>query len=417
MATDLSVLLQTTAQIFDRMVSQKKQRQVDALNQMKLGMQDRRLTMMEEAADLSEQKFELEKFHMFLENIKSRNNMMAADVVNSFYIQTRFNEFYDPDNKEWAVDFKKVLTGKYKSGYLAEEAGYGFSEQNASLILNTIQSSVVSKSDASVLKLINRVDRAYRLLASGEKVPVDDLDLFKGFVNMGLFRAGVTGADYKSEIEGKKAVPIFEATAEWQQIMTSAGNVLSNRAKISKELDELLTDEIPKIDSAFNFLQYNQLPAITSTETDVQGLLDKFQSLQVVQDDTKEFKKPIQEANENIISLSNQIDNKEEQIALDKSKFQNMKIAKTQGLTIDEVEMANLAESIANNSASKDSLFFTKRDVEREKDLNIKKQGLIDIGVQPTEENIQQMEKIRQQQIDQAAEELATFRERYRAQQ
>jgi len=101
MATDLSVLLQTTAQIFDRMASQKKQRQVDALNQMKLGMQDRRLTMMEEAADLSEQKFELEKFHMFLENIKSRNNMMAADVVNSFYIQTRFNEFYDPDNKEF----------------------------------------------------------------------------------------------------------------------------------------------------------------------------------------------------------------------------------------------------------------------------------------------------------------------------
>ena len=93
-----------------------------------------------------------------------------------------------------------------------------------------------------------------------------------------------------------------------------------------------------------------------------------------------------------------------------------MKIAKRQGLTIDEVEMANLAESIANNSASKDSLFFTKRDVEREKDLNIKKQELIDIGVQPTEENIQQMEKIRQQQIDQAAEELATFRERYRAQ-
>ena len=202
-------------------------------------------------------------------------------------------------------------------------------------------------------------------------------------------------------------------------MMSATDNILSNLSKLSKEISEITEEKIPAIESKFNFLQYNQLPAITSTEAEVtsaEANLQKLVDLFRAGGDEEIVKTPVQEANENIISLSNQIDNKDEQIALDSSKLQNMKIAKRQGLTIDEVEMANLAESIANNSASKDSLFFTKRDVEREKDLNIKKQGLIDIGVQPTEENIQQMEKIRQQQIDQAAEELATFRERYRAQ-
>ena len=406
MATNAALILQTTAQMFDRMAQRKAQRNIDALNQMKLGMQDRRLTMMEESADLQAEAFETQKFYNQLQNVEKLTKSQAADVSNQFLLMTRFNEFYNPDDDNWAEDFRKILKGEYKTGYTAKsKVGFGFSDRNASLILNTVVQASASKNPNAILNLVNRVDRAHRMINSGQLPSAQDRDLLQGFVNMGMFTK-----------DDKSVIP----TQDMSSMMSATDNILSNLSKLSKEISEITEEKIPAIESKFNFLQYNQLPAITSTEAEVtsaEANLQKLVDLFRAGGDEEIVKTPVQEANENIISLSNQIDNKEEQIALDKSKFQNMKIAKTQGLTIDEVEMANLAESIANNSASKDSLFFTKRDVEREKDLSIKKQELIDIGVQPTEENIQQRERIRPQQIDQAAEELATFRERYRAQQ
>ena len=52
MAPDTALILQTTAQMFDRMAQRKAQRNIDALRQMQLGLQDRRcLLYTSDAAD------------------------------------------------------------------------------------------------------------------------------------------------------------------------------------------------------------------------------------------------------------------------------------------------------------------------------------------------------------------------------
>jgi hypothetical protein len=221
---------------------------------------------------------------------------------------------------------------------------------------------------------------------------------------MGLFRKGKDS---------------YTPSKDMGSMMMSADNVLTNLSNLSQEISEITTEKIPKIEKDFQFLQHSALPSITSTEAE---LTDEQRKWQEMIDDFRrskesDFKTPIQQANENIISLSNQIESKEDQIAVDKSMLQNMKIAQNQGLTVDAVQMSNLSESIANNTAAKDSLFLIKRETERDKELTQKKQSLIDIGVEPTEENVKRREIIQQQQLDQAAEELAIFRERYRAQQ
>ena len=407
MASDTALILQTTAQMFDRVAQRKAQRNIDALNQMKLGMQDRRISMMEEASKLQKHQFEMQKFYNQLTNIEKLTKTQGLEIGNRIISRFNFNEFYNPEDENWSKKYRQLLKGELKVGKVGrkEKVGFGFSDANASLIIGNLTDAVNSKNPNPLMHLVNKVNITHRKRSSGERVPYQDLNLYQGFINMGLFTV---------DPDTKSVTP----TEDMSAIMGSTDNTLTNLSKLSQEISEIAQNDF-KIDREFKFLEHTALPSITSTEMDVtdeqrkwQEILDEIKSSQVA-----DFKTPIQQANENIISLSNQIESKEDQIAIDKSKLQNMKIAQTQGLTVDAVDMSNLAESIANNTAAKDSLFFIKRDTERDKDLNIKQQELIDIGVQPTEENVQQMEKIRQQQIDQAAEELATFRERYRAQQ
>ena len=406
MANDLSVILQSTAQMIDRMSQRKAQRNLDALRQMQIGLQERKITMMEEAADLREEQFQTQKFYNQLANLEKLTKTQGSEVANRFLLLTRFNEFYNPEDENWAKDFRQILKGEYKTGKILrkKEVGFGFSDRNASLILNTVVQASASKNPNGILHLINKADIAHRMINEGRVPSAQDQNLLNGLTNMGLFRKGKDS---------------YTPSKDMGSMMMSADNVLTNLSNLSQEISEITTEKIPKIEKDFQFLQHSALPSITSTEAE---LTDEQRKWQEMIDDFRrskesDFKTPIQQANENIISLSNQIESKEDQIAVDKSMLQNMKIAQNQGLTVDAVQMSNLSESIANNTAAKDSIFLIKRETERDKELTQKKQSLIDIGVEPTEENVKRREIIKQQQLDQAAEELAIFRERYRAQQ
>ena len=116
MASDTALILQTTAQMFDRMAQRKAQRNIDALNQMKLGMQDRRISMMEEASKLQKHQFEMQKFYNQLTNIEKLTKTQGLEIGNRIISRFNFNEFYNPEDENWSKKYRQLLKGELKVG-------------------------------------------------------------------------------------------------------------------------------------------------------------------------------------------------------------------------------------------------------------------------------------------------------------
>jgi|TARA_Y100000034_G_scaffold24546_1_gene28712 hypothetical protein len=257
MASDTALILQTTAQMFDRMAQRKAQRNIDALRQMQLGMQDRRISMMEEASNLQKQQFEMQKFYNQLTNIEKLTKTQGLEIGNRIISRFNFNEFYNPEDENWAKKYRQLLKGELKVGKVGrkEKVGFGFSDANASLIIGNLTDAVNSKNPNPLMHLVNKVNITHRKRSSGERVPYQDLNLYQGFINMGLFTV---------DPDTKSVTP----TEDMSAIMGSTDNILTNLSKLSQEISEIAQNDF-EIDRKFKFLEHTALPSITSTEMDV----------------------------------------------------------------------------------------------------------------------------------------------------
>ena len=391
---DSTVVLQSINRMFDRLSAEKRERRQEALQMMQFGLQERKLSMMEEVRDLQMQQSKMQMAMIGVSDMEKMNNVQKAKIANEFLVSSRFLDFYNPDNPDWAVDFTKALKGEYKEGMLGEKQGWNFSDRNSSLIASSLIQAQAGNPDA-VLSLIDKANRAYLTAEGGRSLSAEDANLLTGFTNMGVFRVG----------QDEKGKTFVEKSPEWASLMASTNNVLSNESKISRERAGIQTGDF-EIKEELSFLQHESLPDVEKSlnEVEIQQLLEAQmrKTYEDLGDDVPvktEAEIERENAQSNIDDISTRIEQKEDRVSTSQVKFNQMQSFKDQGFAIDESELQQLSQEIAE---IKDSINVERGNLKTSNDertLAANKLMLERQNIPITEENLMLLsEKLRKQQ-------------------
>ena len=391
---DSTVVLQSINRMFDRISAEKRERRQEALQMMQFGLQERKLSMMEEVRDLQMQQSKMQMAMIGVSDMEKMNNVQKAKIANEFLVSSRFLDFYNPDNPDWAVDFTKALKGEYKEGMLGEKQGWNFSDRNSSLIASSLIQAQAGNPDA-VLSLIDKANRAYLTAEGGRSLSAEDANLLTGFTNMGVFRVG----------QDEKGKTFVEKSPEWASLMASTNNVLSNESKISRERAGIQTGDF-EIKEELSFLQHESLPDVEKSlnEVEIQQLLEAQmrKTYEDLGDDVPvktEAEIERENAQSNIDDISTRIEQKEDRVSTSQVKFNQMQSFKDQGFAIDEAELQQLSQEIAE---IKDSINVERGNLKTSNDertLAANKLMLERQNIPITEENLMLLsEKLRKQQ-------------------
>jgi len=395
MASDGTVVLQSVNRMFDRLFAEKRQRSLDALKMVELGLKDRQMTMMEEVRGLQADQSRMQMAMVKIADMEKFTNVQKAKIANDFLVSSRFLDFYNPDNPDWAVEFTKALKGEYKAGFMGEKQGWKFSDRNASLIASSLIQAQAGNPDA-VLTLIDRANRSYLTAQGGQQLQAEDANLLTGFTNMGMF---VVGQDEKGDV-------FVDKSPQWQSLTDATTNVLSNESKIAEERTGLQSGDYD-IKEKLNFLKYETLPDIQQSlnELDMQKLLEQqmqttFESMDTgVVDDKTQLEKERELVQSNIDDISTRIEQKEDSVSTSQVKLSQMQSFKDQGFAIDEVELQQLSKDI---SEIKDSITIERDNLKTandERTIAANKLMLERQNIPVTEENLMLLsEKLKEQQ-------------------
>ena len=396
MASDGTVVLQSVNRMFDRLFAEKRQRSLDALKMVELGLKDRQMTMMEEVRGLQVQQSKMQMAAYVLGDMQKQTNVQKAKVANSFLSESRFLDFYNPDDADWAVKFREVLKGEYKEGYFGKEQGYNFSDKNASLISNALLQAQGSQDPQGILDLIDKANRAYLTVEGKGKISAEDANLLRGFTHMGMLNIG----------QDEKGDQVFEVSPTWQSLMTSTDNIFQNEAKIARERAGIQKGDY-EIKEELNFLKYETLPDIQQSlnELDMQKLLEQqmkttFESMDTgVVDDKTQLEKERELVQSNMDDISTRIEQKEDRVSTSQVKLSQMQSFKAQGFVIDEAELQQLSKDI---SEIKDSINIERDNLKTANDERIiaaNKLMLERQNIPITEENLMLLsQKLKKQQ-------------------
>ena len=393
MASDSTIALQTMNRMLDRLSAEKQNRRIEALKMVELGLKDRQMTMMEEMRGLQADQSRMQMAMIKVADMEKFTNVQKAKIANDFLTSSRFLDFYNPDNPEWAVEFTKALKGEYKEGMFGDEQGWKFSDRNASLIASSLIQAQAGNPDA-VLTLIDRANKAYLTAQGGKALQAEDANLLTGFTNMGMFMVG-------QDAEGN---PFVEKSPQWQSLTDATTNVLSNESMIRKERVDIQTGDYD-ITEKLNFMQYETLPDIQQSlnEVEIQSLLEKQMKEAFTSLDTEETRTQLEiereETQTNIDDISSRIEQKEDKLSISQVKFNQLKSNKDRGFVIDEVELQQLADDI---TAIKDSINIERDNLNTANDeraLAANKLLLERQNIPVTEENLMLLsEKLKEQQ-------------------
>ena len=393
MASDSTIALQTMNRMLDRLSAEKQNRRIEALKMVELGLKDRQMTMMEEIRGLQADQSRMQMAMIKVAYMEKFTNVQKAKIANDFLTSSRFLDFYNPDNPEWAVEFTKALKGEYKEGMFGDEQGWKFSDRNASLIASSLIQAQAGNPDA-VLTLIDRANKAYLTAEVGKALQAEDANLLTGFTNMGMFMVG-------QDAEGN---PFVEKSPQWQSLTDATTNVLSNESMIRKERVDIQTGDYD-ITEKLNFMQYETLPDIQQSlnEVEIQSLLEKQMKEAFTSLDTEETRTQLEiereETQTNIDDISSRIEQKEDKLSISQVKFNQLKSNKDRGFVIDEVELQQLADDI---TSIKDSINIERDNLNTANDeraLAANKLLLERQNIPVTEENLMLLsEKLKEQQ-------------------
>jgi len=383
MASDSTVVLQSVNRMFDRLFAEKRQRSLDALKMVELGLKDRQMTMMEEVRGLQSDQSRMQMAMVKIADMEKFTNVQKAKIANDFLVSSRFLDFYNPDNPDWAVEFTKALKGEYKAGFMGEKQGWKFSDRNASLIASSLIQAQAGNPDA-VLTLIDRANRSYLTAQGGQQLVAEDANLLTGFTNMGMF---VVGQDEKGDV-------FVDKSPQWQSLTDATTNVLSNESKIAEERTGLQSGDYD-IKEKLNFLKYETLPDIQQSlnELDMQKLLEqqmKDAYTEIGDNTTLETEKINIEGT--ISSTSDRLKQLSDDLATKELNFQLMKEEQSSGYAFDKVAFDNLNADIDSVKASMDVL---ESELKTQNDLRIEASRKIELeerNIPITEKNIQRLE-------------------------
>jgi len=383
MASDGTVVLQSVNRMFDRLFAEKRQRSLDALKMVELGLKDRQMTMMEEVRGLQADQSRMQMAMVKIADMEKFTNVQKAKIANDFLVSSRFLDFYNPDNPDWAVEFTKALKGEYKAGFMGEKQGWKFSDRNASLIASSLIQAQAGNPDA-VLTLIDRANRSYLTAQGGQQLVAEDANLLTGFTNMGMF---VVGQDEKGDV-------FVDKSPQWQSLTDATTNVLSNESKIAEERTGLQSGDYD-IKEKLSFLKYETLPDIQQSlnELDMQKLLEqqmKDAYTEIGDNTTLETEKINIEGT--ISSTSDRLKQLSDDLATKELNFQLMKEEQSSGYAFDKVAFDNLNADIDSVKASMDVL---ESELKTQNDLRIEASRKIELeerNIPITEKNIQRLE-------------------------
>jgi hypothetical protein len=369
--------------MFDRLFAEKRQRSLDALKMVELGLKDRQMTMMEEVRGLQSDQSRMQMAMVKIADMEKFTNVQKAKIANDFLVSSRFLDFYNPDNPDWAVEFTKALKGEYKAGFMGEKQGWKFSDRNASLIASSLIQAQAGNPDA-VLTLIDRANRSYLTAQGGQQLVAEDANLLTGFTNMGMF---VVGQDEKGDV-------FVDKSPQWQSLTDATTNVLSNESKIAEERTGLQSGDYD-IKEKLSFLKYETLPDIQQSlnELDMQKLLEqqmKDAYTEIGDNTTLETEKINIEGT--ISSTSDRLKQLSDDLATKELNFQLMKEEQSSGYAFDKVAFDNLNADIDSVKASMDVL---ESELKTQNDLRIEASRKIELeerNIPITEKNIQRLE-------------------------
>ena len=389
---DSTVVLQSINRMFDRLSAEKRERRQEALQMMQFGLQERKLSMMEEVRDLQMQQSKMQMAAYVVGDMQKQTNVQKAQVANSFLLETRFLDFYNPDDPDWAVKFRQMLKGVYKEGYLGEEQGYNFSDKNASLISNALLQAQGSQDPQGILNLIDRANRAYLTVEGKGKISAEDANLLRGFTHMGMLNIG----------EDEKGDQVFEMSPTWQSLMTSTDNIFQNESKIARERAGIQKGDYD-IQEELSFLEYESLPDVEQSlnEVELQQLMNaQFQKTydEMGEDPSlTQAESAVSSAESSIDETSDRLLTSRSRLATKQTQYSDLLRQKEEqgfgGLEADlqilSNEIDDIKDSIRNNQ-SQLTLF------ERDRIESMEKLDLEQRGVDPTPENIEILRKIKQ---------------------
>ena len=383
MASDGTVVLQSVNRMFDRLFAEKRQRSLDALKMVELGLKDRQMTMMEEARGLQADQSRMQMAMVKIADMEKFTNVQKAKIANDFLVSSRFLDFYNPDNPDWAVEFTKALKGEYKAGFMGKEQGWKFSDRNASLIASSLIQAQAGNPDA-VLSIIDRANRSYLTAQGGQQLQAEDANLLNGFTLMGMFRLG-------EDAEGKG---FFEKSPQWQSLTDATENVLSNESKIAEERTGLQSGDYD-IKEKLSFLKHETLPDIQQSlnEVEIQQLLEQqMQEAYGKIDDNTSLETEKINIEGTISSTSDRLKQLSDDLATKQLNFQLMKEEQSSGYAFDKVAFDNLNADIDSVKASMDVL---ESELKTQNDLRIEASRKIELeerNIPITEENIERLE-------------------------
>ena len=384
MASDSTIALQTMNRMLDRLSAEKQNRRIEALKMVELGLKDRQMSMMEEMRGLQADQSRMQMAMVKVADMEKFTNVQKAKIANDFLTSSRFLDFYNPDNPEWAVDFTKALKGEYKQGMFGDEQGWKFSDRNASLIASSLIQAQAGNPDA-VLTLIDRANKSYLTSQGGQQLQAEDANLLTGFTNMGMFMIG----------QDEKGNPFVEKSPQWQSLTDATTNVLSNESMIRKERVDIQTGDY-KIEEKLKFMEYETLPDIQQSlnEVELQTLLEEQMknALQNVDDEENTYKNQKTNAEESISTTSDKLEQLSDDIATKNLKLKMMRDEQKSGYSFDKVEFDNLSSEIDSIKSSMDVLeneLKTQNDARLEASRKIE---LEDRGIPVTEKNVERLE-------------------------
>ena len=387
MASDGTVVLQSVNRMFDRLFAEKRQRSLDALKMVELGLKDRQMTMMEEARGLQADQSRMQMAMVKIADMEKFTNVQKAKIANDFLVSSRFLDFYNPDNPEWAVDFTKALKGEYKQGFMGDEQGWKFSDRNASLIASSLIQAQAGNPDA-VLTIIDRANKSYLTAESGQQLVSEDANLLTGFTNMGMF---VVGQDEKGQV-------FVDKSPQWQSLTDATTNVLSNESKIAEERTGLQSGDYD-IKEKLNFLKYETLPDIQKSlnELDMQKLLEQQMkdAYSEIPDNTSLETEKIN-IEGTITSTSDRLKHLSDGLATKQLDLKLMRDEQSSGYAFDKVAFETLNTDIDSVKASMDVL---ESELKTQNDLRIESSRKIELeerNIPITEKNIERLENEKQ---------------------
>ena len=400
---DSTVVLQSINRMFDRLAAEKRERRQEALQMMQFGLQERKLSMMEEVRNLQMKQSKMQMAAYVVGDMQKQTNVQKAQVANSFLLESRFLDFYNPDDPDWAVKFREVLKGEYKEGYFGEEQGYNFSDKNASLISNALLQAQGSQDPQGILNLIDRANRAYLGVEGGGKISAEDANLLRGFTHMGMLNIG----------EDEKGDQVFEMSPTWQSLMTSTDNIFQNESKIARERAGIQKGDYD-IQEELSFLQHESLPDVEQSlnEVDLQLLADRFIKKEGEGDLSDLTENQINKKNvdESIDLTSVRLDQLSDNLASKQGNLNMLKMNQDQfGYAIDQVELENLANEIRSIKDSISTLRPELQTLNQERELTAEKIFLEERNIPVTEENIRKSREL----VEKQRREYATLSSQY----